>query len=146
MALLLMITVLMLALDDFKTRSVSVLELFLYGICAFLFSFVKRGGMTALYNAGANLTALGMMLLFLQIYVNTIRKQHTPILDNGIGIGDVIYLSVSSLLFTLQTYCWFIVISCLAGLLYRLLRGDKVIPFVGVSSPVLIMMLIAQWI
>ena len=102
MALLLMITVLMLALDDFKTRSVSVLELFLYGICAFLFSFVKRGGMTALYNAGANLTVLGMMLLFLQIYVNTRRKQHTPILDNGIGIGDVIYRPIAGLL-------WFLV-------------------------------------
>lgn len=146
MALLLIITALILALDDFKTRSVSVLELFLYGICAFLFSFVKRGGIITLYNAGANLTALGMMLLCLQIYFFISRKQHVSILDNGIGMGDFIYLSASSLLFTLQKYCWFIVISCLAGLLYQFLRGDKVIPFVGVSSPVLITMLIIECI
>lgn len=146
MRILLILSLVLMAYDDFKTRSVSLVELCFFGICILFYSIRASGWTHMLNNAVCNIAAGVLMLVGTHIYYIIRKGCYTSLLNTKIGVGDLIYLAISSMLFPLSVYCWFIIISCLSGIGYSIMCRNHSIPFIGVSSPVLITILLIEWI
>ena len=132
-----------LAVSDFKSRLVPLTGLILYFISAAALGMVHFGWYVFVVQATCNILLAGLIFLLLKIYFY-VRYRVSSIIDEAIGKGDVLYLTISAFLFNQTTYIIFCIASCLVGLLYHIFDKRSEIPLITASFPSLIIFLVSS--
>ncbi len=124
------------AASDFRSRSISVLWLFLAGISALLLAFSIYGWERMLHN----IITGGILLAF----VNAKYGRDSAYVDSAIGLGDIVFLAICIPLFTCDRFVWMMVASSAMGLLYALCFRSDSIPLAGISALVSMAIIIIE--
>lgn len=150
--IVLIILLLILVFQDFKTREISLLVLvgvFACNLFIFLISPNVKEFFHALY---INILFLCFLFLALTIYVSFKEKKLTLIADKYLGWGDIIFLFTLSLSFSTINFIVFLVTSfvftLVAYITLKLLKPNlkKEIPLVGFLAITLILVRISTWV
>ncbi len=112
------------AASDFRSRSISVLWIFLAGISALLLAFSIYGWERMLHN----IITGGILLAFV----------------NACCLGDIVFLAICIPLFTCDLFVWMMVASSAMGLLYALCFRSDSIPLAGISALVSMAIIIIE--
>ena len=125
------------AFSDFRERRISVTALAAYGTCCAFSSVMLSGWRLAmrgfLFGAAVILMLLAALLLFYRIRYG----REKAVIDHAFGMGDILFLICTAMLLDAVRLCLFIVIACVAGIVWHRATGKEEIPFVGLAVPVL---------
>lgn len=130
-----------LAVSDFKSRLVPLMGLILYCISAAAYGTVHYGWYVSVVQTIFNMLIASTMFLALNVYFCLKYRRVSSIVDKAIGKGDIVFLSISALLFNPVFYLYFLIISCAVGLVYHVFDKSSGIPLITASFPSLIIFL-----
>lgn len=130
------------SVSDFKGRSVSVLSIAAFILCSLAFSFLTNSVSVTLIRLAFNLALLSLFYVLLLTYYRIRHGKHYGIIDRAFGKGDALFLAGASSLLEPASFCLFIAVSCLVGVIWARLSSSKEIPFVGLGAPVLLLFII----
>ncbi len=132
------------AASDFRSRSISVLWLFLAGISALLLAFFIYGWERMLHN----IITGGILLAFVNacclIYFKAKYGRDSAYVNSAIGLGDIVFLAICIPLFNCDRFVWMMVASSAMGLLYALCFRSDSIPLAGISALVSMAIIIIE--
>lgn len=121
--------------QDYKERLVFWLLYPLVGIIGFIIQLRLTETTTAFLNSTINLCLVGTVILILLVYTRLILKQ--SLINNSIGIGDILFFIFLSFCFSVISFFVLFVFSLLFSLsLHVLLKRKKneTVPLAGYMS------------
>lgn len=135
--LLLLIPALPLAAGDFRRREVAVVWLAALFAGAVAVGWSVRGLHVLLLHTAANLALLSAMGLSLAVRMRVRRKSIRDLFDHCFGAGDAVMLLALTPLFGPVAYVRFLIVSCVASLVWWGVRRPETIPLAGFMALVL---------
>ena len=119
--------------DDFRMRRVGTVQLLLWGLSACAVGLLIFGGATVLLNIVLNI----LFLLFSGAVLALYFRMRGRLFRRSVGCGDLLFLLCLTPLFPPVRFLYFLIVSCLAALLWwiatcRLRRYT--IPFVATTG------------
>lgn len=113
--------------QDFKQRLVSLWVLLLFGLTCIISVLLNRGIETLLYNILFTCIYIGLIWLILKLYLYFKFKTNKPILNEQLGLADVLTILFIGLTFNavglVFFFCFGFIFSLLCFMLYVL--GSK---------------------
>ncbi len=144
-----LIPVSVLAVSDFRHRSVSVVWLAAFGVATIGCSLLQYGIGTTLWRTGFNL-ALLIVLSSLIFGWLLLRKKKTGLHPKDyVGAGDLVFVLLLTPFFDLRDYLFFLLVGAVGSLLWwsivtRLGRRPATIPLVGTLGTFLILHVVVE--
>jgi len=138
--------------QDFKYRAISWLFLVMLSGISFIHSFLTSGLPHTAINVLQNSLFTLLQMLLVTMYYSVRRGEIVFIVNNYIGVGDILFLLAISPLFDLPLFIVFNIVTVgLALIIYGLKTesegGKKFeVPFAGILSVCLIVILTASWL
>lgn len=129
--LILLVPAAFLIWDDFRTREIAVMWLALLGILSIWAGRMAYGLHTMLLQATINLV---IILLFGAALIMYRLLRHRPVRNffiHSFGAGDVVMISVVAPLFEPAGYVYFLLLSCVAALIWWIVKRSATIPLAG---------------
>lgn len=119
--------------DDFRVRRVETAQLLLFGLSAYAVGLLISGGAAVLRNIVLNI----LFLLFSGAALTLYFRMRGRLFRRSVGCGDWLFLLCLAPLFPPVRFLYFLIVSCLAALLWwiatcRLRRHT--IPFVATTG------------
>ncbi len=96
--------------------------------------------------SSVNISVIAMMLVAIAIYIKIKGCAFKNILDQYIGLGDILFFVAIASLMTLREYVWLQIISFIVALIWWVFNRQKTIPLVGVISIILTLKQLLIWI
>ena len=132
------ISSLIVLIQDFKYREISLWVLLLFGLSCLMSLLVQRDFETLLYNSLATLCYLTLLWLIIKLYLFVKFKKNKTIINEQLGLADVLIIFFIGITFNLigliLFFCFGFVFSLVWFLLYNLLMKEKAkenIPLAG---------------
>ncbi len=141
--LVLIIPAVVMAVEDFRCRRISVIMLAVFALCAISYGGLSEGIVAMLINMATNIGLLAVMFGGVALSFLVRNKSNRKPLKELIGLGDVLFMVAATPLFPLKEYLYFLLISMVAALLdWLAIRSAKrkqksTIPLVGAMGSVL---------
>lgn len=132
--LLLLIPVVPLAREDFRTRRVAVVWLAVLGVAAVAVGWTSFGFRPMLLHAGVN---AGILVIFSAAMLGYQLLRHRPVrtfFEQSFGLGDVVMMIAVVPLFVPGSYVRFLLVSCLAGLAWWTVKRSETVPLAGIMA------------
>ncbi len=107
----------MLIFSDWKHRTVNVLQLMALGFISVILSGIALEPMELLKRVGINLGWMLSQLVLVQLYFAFKERQFRSIIDDKIGLGDLVFFAAITPLFDPYTFILFYLSSLLFALL-----------------------------
>jgi hypothetical protein len=140
------IFLIIIACQDFKSRSVSLLFLVLFGISSLVHGVLINGFSVFPGFVGINLLILVFILTFVSLYFILKYRRLVFIFDTHIGWGDIVFFVTLSLLFSpvnfLSFFVFSLILSLLVAIVMRLSKNSKNIPLAGLLATLLVPVLL----
>lgn len=133
-----------LGLQDFRTRTVTLSSLIFWGVIVMVYAISCYGVAASINQFLFNTAIWCLHYLCMHIYYVVRYGKGVCLINKAIGMGDIIFLIISSFLFPVAMFPLFLISASLSGLLYVCLSYDKNIPFIATSFPVLFVMVISN--
>ncbi len=108
---------LVIAFQDFRNRQIHWFLLPIFGIGLFFLNFSRIGLRATLYNFFENVLFLFLVFVFTYIYFIIKKRKFIKLVDNYIGLGDILFLVVIAIYFTPFIFVFFFIFSMLLTLL-----------------------------
>lgn len=123
---------------DFRRRKIDLLWLVLLCICSVFAAIALYGLRSFFINTVFNIAVLIYMLLGVILYVY-IKHRQISFVKHYAGMGDVLFFAVLTPIFEFRNFIYFLIASCMAGLLwwlatYIISSKKRTVPFVGISG------------
>lgn len=139
---LILVTMGLIVYEDFFHKEISVIW-----IASFSFIIIINSILYNKWNLTNTLINLGILLLmFITIKIVTYIKnrERSKIVNNSIGLGDIILMICFTLVFSPINYILFLDISLILGVLYYLIvKGNSLkIPLAGIFAAVYIILVV----
>lgn len=131
-------------IQDFHSRTVSLSSVLCAGIISFIYSISINGWENIFRIFIINSTIWSLHYACIQVFFMIKYNAFVYIFNNAIGAGDIIFLFVCAPLFTTMSYIVFIILSSASGLIYYALSGDRNIPYITSSFPVITAMMVSN--
>jgi hypothetical protein len=106
---------------DFKTRTIAVWQLLAMGVCFLAWGLGQYPFEVLIENTILNFSFLAVQMLLLWGWLAIKERRLTGFLDRYIGIGDLLFILLFSLLMPLQQFMWFYTASIVGVLLFVIL-------------------------
>lgn len=140
------------AFQDFRYRAISWINFpLLFALCIML-GILDQGLWHMLYNLLYIFLFVVLQLLLVTLYFSIRKARIINIVNNYLGIGDILFLLAISPIFTLSHFIVFVVFSlCLTLILFSIiellkLKRKPTIPLAGFLAAILIVLFLTNWI
>lgn len=142
--ILILVSCLLITYQDFKTRLIHLISFLLLGLGIVIFILPTVYFLYPLYLL--NLFFCAFLIIILKSYIHIRKGRDEDLINKYIGSGDIIMLVMLCFLFSPSTYVSFLLISCIAGILYWVLKRSRgkpevPIPLAGIMTVLLIVAL-----
>ena len=131
------IPLLVMIISDWYTRRVSIIALVIFALLCFICAIYKYNICLIAYRSLCNITLL--FTLYIGVYVWFLVKGEKKRISQTFGSGDIGFIVSTAPLLQLYEYLLFILISCVASLLwwiiiYWITGKNRTIPFISTSG------------
>lgn len=141
--LVLIIPAVMMSVEDFRNRRISVAVLAVFAVCVLSYEWLAESIVAMLINMATNIGLLAVMFGGVALSLLVRSKSRRKPIKELIGLGDVLFMVAATPLFPLKEFLYFMLVSFIAALLGWLAirsakrRQDLTIPLVGAMGSVL---------
>lgn len=135
--IIILICLILLAIQDFKSRHVSSWLLTILFIAYILNVILHHNRYTALLNGMCNIIFLILQLCMVTLFFY-IKEKNATIIDTKIGLGDIVALIILSIGFSFKSFLIYYIVVLLISLIITILFNNKdnkyAIPLVSYMS------------
>ena len=134
--LVLMLPLAALVVEDFRSRTVSLLWLIIFSVLSVIVSITVNGLWPMVVNTVSNLSLLLYMAIGIAIYFRIKHRHWLNPFKEYVGSGDALFLMAVAPMFGLRDFLLLLICGSVFSLLWMLLarlvcRRSKTIPFVA---------------
>lgn len=135
--LLPIIPALIMAVSDFRHRTISVLWLAVFGVAAIAGSLITQGAESFMTNSIINVLVLALMAAAVYLYLTIKNDRAINPTKEHIGLGDILFILLLTPMFGVREFLVFLISSFCVALLWALAvkliaKREFTIPLVGV--------------
>ena len=136
------IFLIVLAISDYKTLSISVTVLLLYAVSICSISFSLYGMKEMMLNFGFGCCMLLSCNFISMIWFKNKYGKDSVYIDHAIGKGDILFCIMSAPAFNIMQYISFMTLSSCLGLIYHIVFRKNEVPYVCMSAIVMLVFII----